>query len=42
MGGLRVFFSFCPFNNTVELQWFEHLWDNESMFETRAVLANEC
>ena len=23
--------------NTVELQWFEHLWDHEKMFETGVV-----
>ena len=27
---------------TVELQWLEHLWDHENMFETRVVRANEC
>ena len=28
--------------NTVELQWVEHLWDYENMFETGVVRANEC
>ena len=28
--------------NTVELQWLEHLWDHENMFETGVVRANEC
>ena len=27
---------------TVELQWLEHLWNHENMFETGAVRANEC
>ena len=27
---------------TVELQWLEHLWRHESMFETGVVRANEC
>ena len=27
---------------TVELQWLEHLWDYENMFETRVVRSNEC
>ena len=27
---------------TVELQWLEHLWDYEIMFETGGVRANEC
>ena len=27
---------------TVELQWLEHLWDHENMFETGVVPANEC
>ena len=27
---------------TVELEWLEHLWDHENMFETRVVRANEC
>ena len=26
----------------VELQWLEHLWDHENMFETGVVQANEC
>ena len=26
---------FCP--NTVELQWLEHLWNHENMFETGVV-----
>ena len=27
---------------TVEIQWLEHLWDHENMFETRVIRANEC
>ena len=27
---------------TVELQWLEHLWNHENMFETGLVRANEC
>ena len=26
---------------TVELQWLEHLWDHENLFETGVVRANE-
>ena len=26
--------------NTVELQWLEHLWNRENMFETGVVRAN--
>ena len=26
---------------TVELQWLEHLWNHENMFETGVVRANE-
>ena len=25
-----------------ELQWLEHLWNHENMFETGVVQANEC
>ena len=28
--------------NTVELQWLEHVWNHENMFETGEVRANEC
>ena len=28
--------------STVELQWLEHLWHHEIMFETGVVRANEC
>ena len=27
---------------TVELQWLEHLWNHENMFETGVVRANVC
>ena len=27
---------------TVELQWLEHLWNHENMFEKGVVRANEC
>ena len=30
------------FKFTAELQWLEHLWNPENMFETGAVQANEC
>ena len=30
--------AFC---NAVELQWIEHLWNHENIFETRVVRANE-
>ena len=28
--------------NTVELQWLEHLWNHENMFEIWVVRANKC
>ena len=28
--------------STVELQWLEHVWDHENMFETWVVRAKEC
>ena len=28
--------------NTAELQWLEHIWDHENLFETGVVRANEC
>ena len=28
--------------HTDELQWLEHLWNHENMFETGGVRANEC
>ena len=27
---------------TVELQWLEHLWNHENVFETEAGRTNEC
>ena len=27
---------------TVELQWLEHLWDHENVFQTEVVRGNEC
>ena len=33
----------CTFSvHTVEFQWLEHLWNQENMFETGVVRANEC
>ena len=32
----------CTMENTVELQWLEHLWDYKNMFETGVVRASEC
>ena len=28
--------------NTVDVQWLEHLWNHENMFETGVVRVNEC
>ena len=28
--------------NIVEVQWLEHLWNHENMFETGVVRASEC
>ena len=28
--------------STAELQWLEHLWNNENMFEIGVIQANEC
>ena len=33
---------FQIFAITVELQWLEQLWNNQIMFETGEVRANEC
>ena len=33
--------SQARFQITVELQWLEHLWDHENLFETGEVRANE-
>ena len=33
---------FLHFISTVELQWLEHLWNHENMFEAWVVRANEC
>ena len=30
------------FEMTVELQWFEQLWNHENVFDTGVVRANEC
>ena len=30
------------FTIAVELQWLEHLWNHENMFQTGVVLVNEC
>ena len=35
-------YHFVEIINTVELQWLEHLWNHENMFETGVVRANEC
>ena len=35
-------FFLLTFQYTVELQWLEHLWDHENMFETEVVRANDC
>ena len=34
--------SFCVTTYSVELQWLEHLWNHENMFETGVIRANEC
>ena len=34
-------YRYLKIGNTVELQWLEHLWDNENLFETGVVRANE-
>ena len=41
-GTLRVNQMCQVASHTVELQWHEHLWDHENMFETGVVRANEC
>ena len=35
------FIFIIEFVYTVELQWLEHLWDHEIVFETEVVRANE-
>ena len=43
---LRIFLVTCKREcasvYTVELQWLEHLWNHENMFETGVLRANEC
>ena len=35
--------SLCRmWSGTAELQWLEHLWNHEKMFEIGVVRANEC
>ena len=29
-------------STTVELQWLEHVWNHENIFETGVVRGNEC
>ena len=41
LGGQRVCLILQHYN-TVLLQWLEHLWDQENMFETGVVRASEC
>ena len=31
-----------PLTCTTDLQWLEHLWNHENMFQTGEVQANEC
>ena len=34
-GELNVHYEYCrPEKSTVELQWLEHRWNHENMFET--------
>ena len=43
-----ILYTLCPRTftfahaATVELQWLEHLWNHENIFETGVVQANEC
>ena len=44
-GHIKYIASKCQYEmytKTVELQWLEHLWNHENMFETEVVRANEC
>ena len=34
--------GYIYFVDTGELQWLEHLWNHENMFETGVVRVNEC
>ena len=40
--GVNIDTLAAQFSNTVELQWLEHLWKHENMFDTGVVRANEC
>ena len=42
VAGDMIIILFIYRTYTVELQWLEHLWDEENMFETAVVRANEC
>ena len=41
-GRLGIGWLICIYIYIVELQWLEHLWNHENMFETGEVRANEC
>ena len=36
-----IYLDTVSISNTVEPQWFEHLWDHGNLFETWAVRATE-
>ena len=38
---LEIIFLIFPLKHTVELQWLNHLWNHENMFETGVVRGNE-
>ena len=41
MSGIRPVLSLLILHTTVELQWLEHFWDYENLFETGVVRASE-
>ena len=38
---LELLLPIYRINSTLELQWLEHLWDHEKLFETSVVRATE-
>ena len=37
-----IYTTLRPLLSTVHLQWLEHLWNHENVFETGVVRGNEC
>ena len=42
LGDLSIIFIVLYAGYSIGLHWLEHFWNNENMFETGVVRANEC